>query len=150
MTIKPAALALTTLALSAAALGCGGDDEEPLSKAEFIKQGDAICKKSGDKVDAAAEKQFADLGRGETPSPSEIEAFAEETLVPEVSGQLEDLRELPAPEGDEDRVNEIFDAAEEALGKVEDDPAVLLEQGGDPFESANELASDYGFKECGE
>lgn len=139
------------VALLAVGAGCGGgDDEEALSKAEFIKQGDAICKKSGDKVDAAAEERFADLGRNEPPSAAQIKTFAEDTIIPEISGQLEDLRELPAPEGDDDKVNEIIDAADEALGKVEDDPTVLLEQGGDPFEAANKLASDYGFKECGE
>jgi hypothetical protein len=103
-----------------AGAGCGGDDEEPLSKAEYIKQGDAICKK------AQAEGK-KDRRRSEA--------------------LLEELRDLPAPEGDEDTLNGIYDGIEEGLEKIEDNPTILLSED-NPFEKASQEAEDYGFEEC--
>ena len=131
--------------LLATAAGCGGDDAKPLSKAEYIKQGDAICNKSGDKIDKEAQKITSD-----TPSEEEITPFVEETFKPEIESQISGLRDLTPPEADADKLNEIYEQVEEALAKVEDDPGTLLEQGADPFEDANKAAQDYGFKVCGQ
>lgn len=149
--MRKSAYALAALLLATGvAAGCGGEDDEALSKSDYIEQGDEICRESGERIDAAAEKTFADLGRNERPSVEQITPFVEDTLVPEVEKQISGLRDLAAPEEDEDKLNEIYDGVEEAANRVEEDPGLLLEEGADPFEEPNTAAQEYGFKVCGE
>ena len=62
--------------------------------------------------------------------------------------QVEEIRELGAPEGDEEKVEAILTALEDGAAEIEDDPSQALE--GDPLKEARELADEYGFKVCGE
>jgi hypothetical protein len=149
--MRKSACALAALLLATGfAAGCGDDDEEALSKAEYIKQGDEICRESGDRIDQEAEKAFADLGENERPTEEQIAPFVKDTLVPEVEKQIEGLRDLAPPEEDEDKLNDIYDGVDEAASKVEEDPGLLLQEGADPFEEPNAAAQEYGFKVCGE
>jgi hypothetical protein len=140
------AIAVALLGAGAGA-GCGGDDEEPLSKAEYIKQGDAICKKAQAEGKKKVEEMFGDLGPNEEPSEEQLTTLVEDVIKPNTQGQLNDLRDLTPPEGDEDTVNAIYDGVEEGLANVEDDPKILLSKD-DPFEAPTQKAEDYGFKEC--
>lgn len=139
---------LVALFATVVAAGCGGDEAKPLSKAEYIKQGDAICKKSGDQIDK--EVKESGLAEGGEPSEKEITTFAEETLTPALEGQVADLRDLPTPKGDEDTLDKLYEDVETATAKIEEDPKLLLQQGEDPFEKPNADAQKYGFKVCGE
>jgi len=143
--------ALVALVSASVAVGCGGGgDEKPLSKADYIAKGDASCKKSIKRIATAAEKDFAALGSDEMPSEKQLTTFVEDTLKPEIEGQVSDLRDLQPPEADADKLAEIYEGVDVALRKVEDDPGLLLKAGEDPFEKANQAVKDYGFKECGE
>ena len=140
--------AITVAVLAAVAgAGCGGDDEKPLSKAEYVKQGDAICKKAQASGEKKVEEMFGDLGPNEKPSDEQLTTLVEDVIKPNTQGQLNDLRDLTPPEGDEDTVNGIYDGVEEGLAKVEDDPKILLSKD-DPFAPATKKAEEYGFKEC--
>jgi hypothetical protein len=160
---------LVAIALAAAliAAGCGDDDEtttasvatttstgatgatgatgEALTKAEFIKQADEICA-SGDKT---IDEAFKDLGSGQ-PSDQEAEQVITDTVVPEVQGEIDGIRALTPPEGDEDEVTAILDAAQSAVDQAKEDPSLLTQQGEDPFQEANQLAKEYGLKVCGQ
>jgi hypothetical protein len=135
------------LVAAGAGAGCGGDDEEALSKPEYVKQGDALCKKAQAAGAKETDEMFGDLGPNEEPSEEQLNTFVEEVFKPNTQGQVDDLRDLAPPEGDEDTVNGVYDGIEEGLAKVEDDPKVLL-SADDPFEAAGKEAADYGFKEC--
>lgn len=156
---------LLTAALAAAALvalvaGCGGGDETTadgtatdetvtLTKAEFIKQGDAICKESGDQSEKEAEEFAEENGFTlEKANEEQLEEAVAEVLVSALRGQTEELKALGAPEGDEDRVEEIIVSLEGAADEIEDDPSVVFEE--KVFAEPNELAQKYGFKVCGE
>jgi len=142
------------VALAALVAGCGGgdsttDETVTLTKAEFIKQGDAICKKGNDQSEKEAE-EFAEENDFtlEKASKEQIEEAVAEVLVPNVNQQAEELDELGAPEGDEEQVEEIIVSLENAADEIEDDPSAVFED--EVLKEPSKLAEDYGFKVCGE
>ena len=145
---------LTTLALvvasAAIAVGCGSSDSdsttsEALSKSEFLKQGNAICKQGNQEINAAFNDAF---GGGSKPSQDEIDQVVTDTVVPSIQGQIDDLSALTPPSGDEDTVNNILDEAQTALDQVKDDPSAITGKD-DPFAQANQDAKAYGLTVCG-
>jgi hypothetical protein len=150
---------LLTAALAAAFLvalvaGCGGGDETTdetvtLTKAEFIKQGDAICKQAGDQSEKEAEEFAEENGFTlEKANEEQLEEAVTEVLVSNLRQQAEDLDALGAPEGDEEQVEEILVSLEGAADEIEEEPSIVFEE--EVFDEPNELAQDYGFKVCGE
>jgi hypothetical protein len=141
------------VALAALVVGCGGGDDsettETLTKAEFIKQGDQICEKANEASEDEAE-EFAKENDFtlEKASKAQIEEAVGEVLVPNLNGQVEDLRALGAPEGDEDQIEEILVSLEGAADEIEGDPGLIFE--GKTLEEPSKLAEDYGFEVCGE
>jgi hypothetical protein len=133
---------------AAIAVGCGGDDSttsEALSKSEFLKQGNAICKQGNQDINAA----FKDaLGGGGKPSQDELDQVVTDSVVPSIQGQIDDLSALTPPTGDEDTVNNILDEAQTALDQVKDDPSAITGKD-DPFAQANQDAKAYGLTVCG-
>jgi hypothetical protein len=134
------------LAVGLIAAGCGGDDDDDssdaLTKQEFIAQGNAICKAGNAEIDAAAEETFAKNGQ---PTPAESDAFVTDTVVPNVQGQIDDMRALGIPEEDADQVNGILDEAEGIVDELEADPSSIE---GDPFAPVNGDLKDYGLTTC--
>jgi hypothetical protein len=145
---------LAALALMAAVVaGCGGGDDSEttatITKAELIKQGDQICEKANDQSESEAE-DFAEENDFtlEKASEEQLEEAVAEVLVPNLNGQVEDIRALGAPEGDEEQVEEILDSLEGAADEIEDDPSVVFE--GEVLQEPSKLAKSYGFEVCGE
>ena len=149
-----AALAVL-VALAALVAGCGGGDETTdsatvtLTKTEFIKQGDAICKEFNENNEGEAEEFAEENGFTlEKASEEQLEEAVSEVLVPSLNKQAEELDALGAPEGDEEQVEAIVTAVEDATGEIEDDPSSVFEE--KVFEKPNRLAEAYGFKVCGQ
>jgi hypothetical protein len=136
-------LVLAALALGAAA--CGSDDESTIAKEDFIAQANEICKTITDETDAASEEALSD-----NPTDAEIEAFWTDTARPGIEDQVDQIRELGAPEGDEAEIDallaEVEAATEETQQAVD---AGTVGEGPDPFEKADQLSVDYGLTECG-
>ena len=78
-----------------------------------------------------------------------LSGFVTDVLVPGVQSQIDGIRDLTPPEGDEDTVDSILDAAQKANDEVADDPSSIAGNN-DPFADANQQAKAYGFKECGQ
>lgn len=137
---------LAMLALALVAAGCGSSSDssggDALTKSAFIKQADAICTKGNKSIDAAGAKL------GQNPSKSQIEQFTNATLVPSLQSQLDEIRNLTPPSGDEDTVTAFLDSADEATSKIKADPS-LLTGSANPFADANKKATAYGLKVCG-
>jgi hypothetical protein len=145
-------IAALVLAAGLIAAGCGDDDDdettavvettttetgatgptgaatgEPLSKQEFISQGDEICDTANEELQQANE-------------PSQV--------ADNIQGQIDDLRALTPPEGDEDEITKILDDAQEAVDQIGESDS-FQGAGGRQLEQAGQALQDYGFKECG-
>ena len=109
----------TAVLLAAFAAGCGGDDDEALSKPEYVKQANAICERFNKQVEAEAEKTLAGVEREEDLTPEKARAFMEATL-PKFESTVEDLKALEAPEGDQEAVDKIYAAADKESAVIAD------------------------------
>ena len=139
-------MALSVIALTAA--GCGDDDgdetstgsDQSLSKEEFIAQGDQIRTEGDAKIDAEGAQPSSPGGPARSASLVQV-------IVPGMRAQLQQLRELPPPEGDEAEIQEMLDAFEQGID--DDNPRQLA--GGaalDRITEARVLFGDYGFMSC--
>ena len=124
---------------------CGGG-EETLTKEEYLKQADVICDEGNKELEEASKDAFSDVKEGESPTKEQIEDYARKTVLPMVRGQVGELRDLPPPEGGKAEVEEIYDAIESALDKVEKDPSLL--GSGNLFAEADALSKKYGYEVC--
>ena len=147
---------------------CAGD--EALSKDEYIAQGNAICEDTNARFEAISSEFYADLPEDSTPAEF-VEVFAgfidEVTAVTE--GQLADLRDLAAPEGDEAMLAALYDDLEAVMGALNQladdaaagDPAAIerLASREDPghgglrvaataFDEVDKQAVEYGLTVC--
>jgi hypothetical protein len=158
------AVALMACGLVAALLvaGCGGGDDgdpsaaasdaPPISKAEFIKKADAICQEVNQKIvnEGTATLQKALKGSGESLHEAEVEVIATVTL-PLLQEEIDELRALGAPSGDEDRVDAFVDLSQKVIDEGKADPEryqhkqVSFQH---PFEQAEKLAKAYGVSSC--
>jgi hypothetical protein len=139
-----AALAVAVVA----AAGCGGSDDDgtsletsDLSKQEWIAQADQICIE-GDKDIGQQAGEFFD-GK---PTPAESTQFSHDVVLPSIQAQVAQIRELGAPEGDEEQVEAMLDAVEEGLAKAEADSSALQEGA---LDEGTALVQAYGAKACG-
>lgn len=152
-------LAVLTALFVAGCGGGGGDTTESaattteetraLTKAELIKQGDAICGEVNAAVGA--------LG-SETGEESAVQGQIEKTSNL-YTGMVERLKELGTPEGDSGEYAKFWESAEE-LAKVEgevklaaerEDTAALGEaasQAAPALEEFESQAAIYGFEDC--
>ncbi len=149
------------VATAAIFAGCGSSDDDSsdtvdvsvtVTKAQLIKQGDAICKQGNEEIEAGFEKYAEEnnIPDGKEPSDEQGVEIVETVIVPNLKTQSELIRGVGTPEGDEEQVGEMLDSLDAAIEEAEDDPESLFNEDTDPFGDANEKAQEYGFSECGE
>jgi hypothetical protein len=143
-----AAVAAVLATSAIAAAGCGGSDDNDsglktsdLSKSEWIAKADQICAES----DEGIERQAGEFFKGK-PTPETQAQFVQQAVIPGIESANSQIRELGAPEGDEDQVQAMLDAADEGLAKVKADPSALERGALDP---GSALSRQYGLKVCG-
>lgn len=144
-------LALAAIAAVASLAGCGsggdGTASAPLTKAEFIKQGDAICEKADGKQKVELQAYLK-----EHPAARSSQAGQEKMILevgaPPIQSEAEELAALEPPADDQDEIGAIVEAIEEAVSKVKEDPSNLTTGAKGPFAKADKLARAYGFKAC--
>jgi hypothetical protein len=144
------------LVVSAAvvAVGCGGDDED--KREDFFIQGNRICARLDQKVEAIERDAFRRLRPGQEASPRLYTRFAKKA-APQVSAGINQLTRLSPPEGDERQVRAIYAELRKgsrALSRAATDrqaaKAFLKGEGEGPFARASALTDEYGLVECSE
>lgn len=136
-------IVLAVLLAATVGFGCGGDDgsASALTKAEFIKQADGICKKGEARIEVEAEE----LG-GPTTMAQQKELVTD-VVVPGIQDQAERIADLGAPEDDEETIEEMIEAIEKGAAELEANPLAGME-GKAPLSDASKIARAYGLEEC--
>jgi hypothetical protein len=115
-----------------------------ISKEEFIAQGNALCAKRSAELAVDGQRVFKEVRN--KPNPVSARALVDKVIVPTFESELSDLRALDPPPADSDEVYAIFEAIEEMIDKVKDDPST---QNYYPYKKAERLAAAYGLTACG-
>lgn len=138
------AVLVTVLAIVAVAVGCGGSDDS-LTKAEFTRRADAICKKGEEERIAGVQENGQDF-RNKI-SKKAMAAIQKKLLTSVIVTTLEtesdELAALGVPDGDEDEVDAILAAHEQVVDKVR--KSGLDEESLGEF---SKLAREYGLEGC--
>jgi hypothetical protein len=149
---RTAAMVTMVLALVVGGAACsssGGDDADAPAptKAEFLKDANAICKTANSAIERAADE--AGLNEEDAPDEDAV-AFVTDTFIPSVQGQISDIRDLGFPGADKEELDKLLTEADERADEVADDAEGYVAADEDPFQDVNQRLYDYGLTECGE
>lgn len=141
------------LVLVLAAFGCGGDEDSQPSattgaatRSEFLTRADAICLSIETQIEAAGDDLFSAPGR---PDPAEVREFAFDVAIPKLAEEVEAIRALGVPPGDDRPIEAILVAAELGVEQIRRDPQILVSAAPPALREAGRLARRYGSSECG-
>jgi len=115
----------------------------PAERARFIKQGNAICRRA----DAEQQSLAAQYLKKRRPLNRRWEII-EPALLPAMRKELQELRALKPPEGEEAEIQRILLEMEKGIKDADYDPIDLVYTWSDPFSVARHLAKRYGLKVC--
>jgi hypothetical protein len=123
-----------------------------LSKAEFVKKADAICKAARTEFLAKYTSFFkaheAEFGNAQD-QKALLGELVETLLVPNIEGQVKQIGELGAPKAYAPEVASFLDALQKRLEEASDDPAVVTATA-TPFKKAEVVAAKAGMQGCAE
>ena len=146
--IRTAALAAAAgLAVSASACGGGGGGSQGISKADYLAKAKLVCQAGNRQLKSATDDVLAKIPPGQKMSDAQINDFVHRTVIPTIKDQIKQLRALPAPKGEKDHVEQIYDALDQGLQQLDKDPAKLT-NGSNVFADADALANRYGISVC--
>jgi hypothetical protein len=147
ITVAVAFVALPTI------VGCGGDDDDSTNasndqamivKADFIQAANTACQERGKEMKAGAQGLIAEAESG---SPKAArEKLIKTVIAPGFEGEVDDLKALEPPPGDEEEVEEIITAIQELVDRMRSD---LAEGRNYPYRKTENIAAAYGLPACG-
>lgn len=138
------------LALDGCGSGGGAESTTALTKAQFLKKGNAICAKGGEEINEAYEEfSRKHVAGGKTPSEAVLDEAAAEIVLPVREREVRLLRALGAPSGQEQHVDVMLTAWEAGIEKGEEDPNSLRKAGPEyAFYKAYSMGNDFGLTKC--
>lgn len=139
---------LLVAALGFGLFGCGGGGGDSLTKAEFVRRGNDICRAAeiqrGRALEAKAKSFGVKPGGLATPAQqAQIILFALDSY----ERMTEELGDLPTPDGDEEEIDGMVAAMEETAEKVRADPGTATHSQ-IQFKAAAEKLEKYGLDLC--
>ena len=154
MTRQLLAVFVSVVGITAIATGCGGggDSAPSPTKAEFTRQASAICEKGVKDIQRGIEvlvkkRAGENVGAFSKPLP---DVAAEDVVLPNFETQVEDLRALGSPSGDEAEVTAILTTFEKAIKEGAEEPKGIFRGGAVSLGKTNQMATKYGLKYCGQ
>ncbi len=142
------ALFAAVLALALMGAGCGGSSTPSPSKAEFVKKAEVICKDNSAKIQKSFRSYINEHEDLKNPTKADYLDLVSTVLVPHIEEEIDELKALGAPKGDEDQVDAIIEAREAGVGAIETYPEEAVENNS-AFKESSELARKYGLRYCG-
>lgn len=150
---RQVAVVVVLLLLPALWAGCGdsddgGDSTQAPTKSQFLSQAQSFCGKQAKQTEQEVEDFSTEHNlRYRKDAPTAVyEEAAEEVFAPSIERQIEGLKALGTPAGEEQALKKIYAAAEDGLQKGEADPALLIS--GQALTEVRSLAKDYGLDQC--
>lgn len=138
--------------LSVLAAGCGSSEGEAApTRAEFIKEADAICIRT----DAIVLRKVKELAKAHPAWASDLskKSAGSEVITlitaPEIKKEAEGLASLTPPDGDGKMMSRYVAEIETGVREIERDPTRFTNDFG-AFRRVNEVGTKYGFKSCNE
>jgi hypothetical protein len=123
-----------------------------LSKKEFLKRAEAACEKQRESlVEEASNFINKRIGKGDTEADelALIGPMAKAVMVPTIEAEIAAVRKLGAPAGDEEQIEALLEAQQEAVEEVKElKSANSLEDVEKHFANATEMYAEYGFGAC--
>ncbi len=143
---------MLAVSISLIAAGCGGGNEkdpsEPLTKAEFVAHGNAICAK--EKAGLAA-KVASFLGKQTHSKPREVlnAEVAHYILLPSIENEIWKMENLGAPAGDKEHLSVMFNTEWYAIDHTAVKKLVAsIASVYQPFAASAKLFRSYGLAAC--
>jgi hypothetical protein len=141
-------------AMAVLAAGCGGSSgdstitESSISKDQYIIKANGICERGTKKIQTDFGVFLKEKENVTKPTNADYTELYEKVLAPNVSAEIEELRELGAPKGDGSEIEAILVAREGSMTRAEEDPEAIVNDSKKVFGKASKLAGDYGLKLC--
>ncbi len=115
-------------------VGCGGGDE-PVAKAEFVQQANAICDTAN--AELVKSVQASATGDGVTPTLAALQS------------EIDVIADLTPPDGDEQQIDAMIGHMEKSIAAAEKTPVAKLLEANLELEKAEKIAKEYGLaKAC--
>lgn len=135
--------------------GCGSSSNSTstettaaISKAEFVAKGNAVCVK-GEKAQESEINAYVKKHGLENKKPSKAQEaeLVETVLVPNIQSQIDGVKALGAPSGEEQQVSSALELSQQTLEKIEANPELAFGNK-DNFAAAGKQLHALGLKEC--
>jgi len=151
MSCRAALAVVVPLLLLVGAVGCGGgSDGRTVEKAEFVHQANNLCAKIGREI-AAAGATIIRKSKDPTSAKAQTEITGK-VLVPSFEKELQQLRALDAPSGEEPQVERVMTALNETVTRLRTAPPIETNSSfkeNHPYRPGEEIAAAYGLTSCG-
>ncbi len=144
---------MAALIVGVCVAGCGSSSSTTettaaISKAEFVAKGNAVCVK-GEKAQEAEVNAFVKKHGLENKKPTKAQEveLVETVFAPNIQSQIDGVKALGAPSGEEQQVSSALELAQQALEKVEANPELAFGKQ-NPFAAAGKELHALGLKKC--
>jgi len=146
---------MAALIVGVCVAGCGSSSNSTstettatISKAEFVAKGNAVCVK-GEKAQEAEINAYVKKNGLENKKPSKAQEaeLVETVLVPNIQSQINGVKALGAPSGEEQQVSSALELSQQTLEKIEANPELAFGKK-DTFAAAGKQLHALGLKEC--
>lgn len=141
------AVLLVAIALVAAGCGGGGSSSSTtaLTKAQYVKQANAICQKGQQAREAAVNELAEEVKPGADPGELPKNRLVEVVIDP-LANMVDELAALPAPEGDQEQLEPMVEGYEKAVEEIEENEEAAFS--GEIFKAPDAKALKYGLENC--
>ena len=135
--------------------GCGSSSNSSstettaaISKAEFVKQGNAVCVKGEKAQEAEINAYIKKHGlENQEPTKAQQTEIVETVFAPNIQSQIDGVKALGAPSGEQQQVDSALELSQQTLEKIEANPELAFGKT-NAFAAAGKQLHALGLKEC--